>query len=216
MISRKRIAVYIDFSLRTPNFIATYNLFKESLFKTNVDFFTEETNDIDKQEDNIGIDVARFYWKAEMEKPECEEFYLRTVMKGEDYDLRSVDLSKFFYNAEHYKKFLEEYSFNLYAEAETTCKKDIEFLNIAQSHLFDVILIDEYIVTRKKLNTFFFLSKARITPQAVIFLGPGQNINEETYFGVWNPKKYSEQENKEGYGNFEMWLKELESKSNNA
>ena len=211
---RKRVAIYIDYSVRSPNFIGAYNLFKQSLFKPVEEYVTEESTDIDAQEETMGIDITRFYWKAELSNPECEDFYIKTIIKEgiDNYDLR--DWNKYFYKEEHMKKFLEEYTFNLYADAEAPCKKDIEFLNIAQSHLFDVILIDEYLVTRKKLNTMYFLSKVRVLPQAIIFLGPGQNIDESTYFGVWNPKKNLEQENREGEGGFEMWLKELESKIN--
>jgi hypothetical protein len=214
MQGRKKIGVYIDYALRSPNFIGAYNLFKSSLFKTTEEYVTEETSDVEAQDDNMGIDVTRFYWKQQLSDPNCEDFYIKSFIKEgtDNYDLR--DWRKYFYTDEHYKKFLEEFTFNLYADAEAPCKKDIEFLNIAQSHLFDVILIDEYIVTRKKLNTMYFLSKVRVMPQAVIFLGPGQNIAEETYFGIWNPKKNSDQENREGEGGFEMWLKELESKNN--
>lgn len=213
-MSRKRIAVHVDFAIRTPNFISAYTLFKKSLFGTNTDEFSTETQqDIDPQEDTMGLNTERFYWKAELSNPECEEFYIKSHIKDDldNYDIRDWD--KYFFKPEHKKKFEEEYSFNLYADAEECCKRDIHFLNTAQSELFDVFIIDDYIIPRKKLNTMYFLSKVRVMPQAVVFLGPGQNIDPSTYFGVWNPLKNTDQINKEGEGDFEMWLKELEAQN---
>lgn len=210
-MERKKIAVYIDYAIRVPNFIETYNKFKESLFVVDVDHETEDIKDTEETEETIGLDLSRFFWKAELEKPEVERFYLHSVIKEtNNYNLKNWE--PYFFNKEHYNKFLEEYSFNLFVDCEVACKRDIDFLNIAQSHLFDVVLIDEYIVSKKKLNTFFFLSKSRVLPLMVVFLGPGKKIAEENYFGVWNPKVNSEQINEEGEGGFEMWLKELEDK----
>lgn len=198
MHERKKIAIYIDYSLRTPSFNKSYTLFHNSLF--------------DKKEDD-DIPLNNF-WKSEVENnQDIYDFYFKQKLdEKDDYSYRNTNLADYFYNEEHYKKFLEEYTFNLYADCDSPSNRDIQFLNIAQSYLFDVILIDEYIFPRKKLNTFYFLSKHRIMPQAVLFLGPGQEITESSYYGIWNPRKDLNQMNGNDFGEFEMWLKELESK----
>lgn len=201
MPERKKIAVYIDYSLRTPSFYKTYSLFLNFIFDNGENKDLEDT-------------PVSFFWKSELTKPEVKEFYLKQknkTLSTDDYEYKDLNFADFFYNEEHYKNFLEEYTFNLYANADSPSNKDIQLLNIAQSFLFDVILIDEYIFPRKKLNTFYFLSKQRIMPGAVLFLGPGQSISEESYFAIWNPKKYPDQINGNDYGDFEIWLKDLES-----
>lgn len=216
---RERIAIYIDFALRIPSFKKTYTQFKNSIFNNiekeyDIDGeVSHEEIDEERPDENILPDIFRFFWSKELENPEIENFYLKKTVEKEDAELYNSDYKDFFYSEEHWKKFMEDFSFNLYAgEAEVPFKKDIDLLNITQTYLFDVILVDEFYTTRKKSNTFFYLSKIRITPQGVVFLGPGQEINEKNYFGVWNPKKYPEHINKDGYGEFEIWLKELEKK----
>ena len=207
--SRKRIGIFIDYALRIPPFNKVYKNFKQSIFTEETEQFEIESNTNESPE--LGItDLSRFFWRKELENKKIEDFYLKKKFEGDDLELRNSDFKEFFYNEEHWKKFIEEYSFNLFADAEVPFKKDVELLNIVQTHLFDVILIDDFFSKRKKSNTFYYLSKIRIVPQAVLFLGPGQKINKDTYYGVWNPKENKEQENKEGLGEFENWLKELE------
>lgn len=216
-MERKRIAVFIDFTLRIPSFSKTYEGFRDSMFNSNKDEFdTEEEVDVMEDgeipEENFVLDASRFFWSEESKNPEIGTFYAKKKITKEDCDLVNTDLREYFYSEDHYKKFIEDYSFNLYGDGDLPYKKDADLLNIAQTYLFDVILIDEFETTRKKSNTFYYLSKIRVTPQAVLFLGPGQKVNEDTYFGVWNPKVNKDQVNKEGYSEFEMWLKDLEQK----
>lgn len=207
MSERKRIGIFIDYSLRIPSFGKSYTLFKTELFS---DKILEHEIEIDGEEIDTNTSAARFYWKKELEDKDVEDFYFKKIFDGEDSELKGSDFKEYFYNTSHWEKFIEDYSFNLYGDAEAPFKKDIDLLNITQTHLFDVILIDEFYSTRKKSNTLYYLSKIRILPQAVLFLGKGQNINESTYFGIWNPQKNKEQENKENLGEFEIWLKDLE------
>jgi len=62
---------------------------------------------------------------------------------------------------------------------------------MAQTYLFDVVLIDEIQFARKKSNTFYFLSKARVLPFSVLFVAVNQTINKESYLAIWNPKRFS-------------------------
>lgn len=202
-MSRKKIAVYIDYCLRIPSFSTAFTQLKEFMFKSKeVDFELE------------GEGIFRSFWETEVAKPEVEQFYLKSI-PSED-DMKQKDWKQFFYNEEHLLKFLEDFSYNLFVDAEVPAKRDIELLNITQKYLFDVVLVDEYISTRKKNNTFFYLSKTRLTPYSVIFLKEGEALVEDEYIGIWNPKSNSDQENGEGLSEFEMWLKELESKHKNV
>jgi hypothetical protein len=207
--NRKRIAIFIDYALRVPSFNNAYSAFKKELFadtqhQFDVDDMAEEG---EQQQDSS---VVNFYWREQLKNKDVEDFYVKSKVEKEDADLINSDFKEYFYNTEHWQKFIEDYSFNLYADAEVPCKNDVVLINITQQYLFDVVLVDEYITTRKKSNTLFYLSKIRVFPQSVLFLGPGQQVNEANYFAIWNPKKDDLQINQEGMGEFEMWLKGLE------
>lgn len=200
---RKKIGVYIDYCLRIPSFNNAYLQLKEFMFKSKDENFELE-----------GEAIFRSFWETEIVKPEVEAFYLKNIPS--DDDMKEKEWRKYFFNEEHFFKFLEDFSYNLYVDAEVPFKKDIELLNITQKYLFDVVLIDEYLTTRKKNNTFFYLSKTRLTPYSVIFLKDGEKLDEEEYIGIWNPKSNKDQENGEGMSEFELWLKELEANFKNV
>jgi hypothetical protein len=205
---RQRIAIYIDYALRTPSFATAYTALKQYMFE-----IVEEQFEIEAEVEGGGF-VLRDFWKDESKNQDVKSFYEKKVFDISDYDNR--DWKKYFYNEKHYKRFIEDYSYNLYVDAEVCCKRDIELLNIAQKHLFDVVLIDEYLIERKKANTMFYLSKVRVNPYSIIFLPEGTALEQSEYLGVWNPKQNSEQENKDGLGGFENWLMELEQTIKNG
>ena len=190
---RKKIAIYLDYSFRIPNFIKTFDDFKAYLFADNLDGFEiEQLN----------------FWKKELQNEEIEKFYSTKTIK-ETEDIKIKDWEKYFYNQDHYLRFLEEYSYNLFVDCDVPCKRDIEYFNTAQKYLFDIAIIDEYVSSRKKLNTFFYLSKIKLLPQQVIFLKQGEEL-EGDFYKIWNPLKNSEQYNQEGEGEIEIGLKEIE------
>lgn len=196
---RKKIAIYIDYTIRIPNFIETYNSFKSELF-SNLEEKDMNKNDI------------RLYWIKELKNSVVEDFYIKNSIPLDNYDIRKFGMLSFFYNEEHYKKFLEEYSFNLYVDCVVPNKNDLIVINTAQSKLFDIVLIDEVSSKRKVTNTLFFLSKNIVYPQSIIFLDKGQSINEENYFGIWNPQKDMKQINQNKNNDFLEWFIELEKK----
>jgi len=201
-MERKKVGIFIDFAIRIPSFNNSYTIFKKQLFD-------DKHNDFDEGEENV-LDTIRFYWKNQLKDPLIEEFYVKTICKKTDLELKNSDWREYFFNEEHYKKFIEDYSFNLYSDAEVICKKDIDIINIAQQYLFDIVLIDEYMVNRKKANTMYFISKSRLLPFSLVFWVYDRPFDESEYFAVWNPKKNSEQENGEGLSTFELWFKDLE------
>lgn len=202
MEKRLRLAVYIDYALRTPSFFETYNNLKSYLFSEKAAMLEEELE---------GDMMLRNFWAEEIKNSDIENFYIKTIPPEDN--IKNKDWKKYFFNETHYLKFLEDYSYNLYVTAEVPNKKDIELINIVQRYLFDVVLVDEYLDSRKKSNTFFYLSKNRFTPREVLFLKEGEQIEATEYLAVWNPKADSTQENGIGLSDFEMWLKELESQN---
>jgi len=201
---RKQIAIYIDYSIRIPNFKNTYQKFKDSLFKDNSGI---------SYDDIIENDV-RLFWQIEMKRPDVESFYIKQdVSKIDDYSLLG-NFQPYFFNQQHLEKFLEEYSYNIYTDCEITSKEDINFINICQSQLFDVVLIDKFHTVRKISNTCHFISTARLYPRNIVFLGPNQIMNHDKFYGVWNPAENKEQINSEKSKKFFNWLQELEKKYN--
>lgn len=187
MEARKKIAVFIDYSLRVPNFKTTYDLFKQELF-------TDAGQELRLEEGAEQNDLA-FYWSNQIKLPDVEKFYLSKTAPEDDMNMCGIDMSKYFFNEEHYTRFMDEFSFNLYVDCKNPLKKDIDLINIAQQKLFDVTLVDTIRSRRKIINTFFFLSKSTIFPQSVLFLSPGQNLNPDNYIGIWNPSSDDKQRN---------------------
>ena len=205
MKAKKQIAVYVDYSIRIPNFQKSYENFKENLFKDNsIITYNDEITDSD----------FRFFWQFELKNPSIENFYIQTnASKIKDEELLG-DYQKYFFNDSHLKKFLEEYSYNLFSDCDVPSKKDINLINICQKDLFDVVLIDRFSSIRKISNTLFFLSKVTIYPRNIIFLGPKDELDHSKYYGVWNPLENKEHRNSEKSNLFLNWLQELEKKHN--
>ncbi|MEO6304894.1 MAG: hypothetical protein ABIP51_17165 [Bacteroidia bacterium] len=157
--------------------------------------------------------ILRDYWKEEIKNTLIEDFYIKSIPPIDDYSIKEWE--KYFYNETHYKKFLQDYSFNLFVDCEVPNSKDVEIINIIQDSLFDVVLVDEFIIQRKKANTLFFLSKIRINPFSIIFIDDINKIKAEDYIGIWNPKKNPEQINGPEFNEFFSWCKELELKFKN-
>ncbi len=204
MQARKKVAIFIDYTIRIPAFVKCYSEFKQFIFT-----LTQDTD----MEDPIGEGDPRSYWVTELQKPGAEKFYMEVKVPEDDYSLRDDEFKKYFFTDEHFKTFVDERSYQLYMDCEVPQLKHIDYLNIAQVHLFDITLVDEYYSKRKIGNTFHFLSAKRIYPQSVVFLGEGQKLNEDNYIGIWNPKSDPEQNNKQG-DSFIEWLKGLEKKIN--
>lgn len=205
MEARKKVAIYLDYSIRIPNFIKTYETFKAGLF-------SDAHIDLGEYEDDINdkSDSVRLYWTKQMKDPKAEEFYLQARPPKTDYEIRLNGMASYFYNDEHYRHFVDEYSFNLYTDCLIPNAQDVDILNIAQSQLFDITIVDRIYSKRKINNTFWFLSKSRLNPQCVIFLFNGQEINKDNYIAIWDPENNKEQKNEHGNTDFLEWFKKLE------
>ena len=181
-MKRQKVLIYIDYTLRIPSFNKAYNSLKQYMFENNNEEYELE-----------GDAILRDFWLEEIKKPEVSNFYLKTIAPSNDLD--NKNWLEYFFSLDHYKKFLEDYSYNLYVDAEVPSNKDIQIIDIAQKHLFDVVLVDEFLNTRKKSNTLFYLSKIRVLPYSVIFIKEDEKLDEKEYFAIWNPKVFKDQIN---------------------
>ena len=197
---RLKIALYLDWGLRIPNFLNCY----ENL-RTTVLFNTDEINaDVTIKKKNIEIDKRNF-WRRELEKPGIIEFYgSKNLESINDKEISDEIIKSYFFNDEHYKMFLSEYSFDLYGKADPINRSLVNVVNITQAKLFDVTIIDRYVDSRKQTNSFFWLGTTGLFIKGMVFLNALDVLDDSRYIGIWNP-----QINKEQTDLLE-WIKALE------
>jgi len=181
MEEKPKIGIVIDYSLRFPNFKENYNsMRKQILTGIETEVNTENKRDISE----------RGFWSSmHIKDSEAYNFYEKQATPkenwGEGFD---YTWEKYFYNKEHLNKFIEDWSFNLFTQASNAKKEDIHLINICQSKLCDVVLIDKCSHTRKIPNTFAFLSKLGIFPKQVIFVTESElEKTKENYIAIYNP-----------------------------
>lgn len=211
-VKRKKIGIVIDYSIRIPNFKESYLKFKEQVL-------TGVASASNLLEEDI-LDENNFWEKEKKLYPEMIEFYSKTPVPSSNWE-PGFDLTytKYFFNKDHLSKFLEEWSFNLFGQGIIANKADINIINLAQSKLFDIVLLDVITHTRKVSNTFAFLSKSGLFVKEVRFVSVDElkELKKE-FIGLWDP--FSE-ENKvvENVNRFEKptqklldWFMEIETK----
>lgn len=215
MNTKKKVAIFIDYCIRVPNFEQAYSAFKNFLFQDTfgLQTDTETANDEEFKDTATVKDPIRFYWQAQLEDINVMNFYIKqNVSKINNIELKG-DFQKYFFNEEHFKKFIEDYSFNLYSDGFVPSKKDLQLINICQGQLFDVYLFDRVYTSRKVPNTLHFISKNTLFIKSINFIGYNEEFNKEDFIGVWEPEMNKEQINKEGSDVFLNWLKDLEAKN---
>jgi len=211
---RLRVGIVIDYSLRIPNFKESYLKFKEQILVGVASASNLGEEDI--------LDENNFWEKEKKLHPEMITFYSKTPVPNSNWE-SGFDLTytKYFFNKDHLSKFLEEWSFNLFGQGIIANKADINIVNLAQSKLFDIVLLDVITHTRKVANTFAFLSKSGLFVKEVRFVSESEleSLGKE-FIGLWNPF-LEEGKVIEGVGKFEKptqklldWFMELETKQN--
>lgn len=212
---RPRVGIVLDYSLRIPNFKESYLKFKEQILVGVASASNLEEEDI--------LDENNFWEKEKKLYPEMIEFYSKTPIPNSNWE-PGFDLTytKYFFNKDHLSKFLEEWSFNLFGQGIIANKADINIVNLAQSKLFDIVLLDVITHTRKVANTFAFLSKSGLFIKEVKFISEGElkSLSKE-FLAIWNP--FSEESKViENVGKFEKptqklldWFMGLEAKLKN-
>lgn len=209
---RPCVGIVLDYSIRIPNFKESYLKFKEQIL-------VGITSGANLEEEDI-LDENNFWQKEKKLNPEMVEFYSKTPIPTSNWDSEfDLTYTKYFFNKDHLSKFLEEWSYNLFGQGVIANKADINIVNLAQSKLFDIVLLDVITHTRKVANTFAFLAKSGLFVKEVRFISQDElkSLKKE-FLGLWDP--FSEQ-NKviESVDKFEKptqklldWFMELETK----
>lgn len=213
---RKKIGIVIDYSIRIPDFINCYRSCKKEVIAGAA--IVEEQA---LKQDNSG----RSFWiNLHKKNNEEYEFYETSPLPAENFgDGFDYTLKKYFYNEEHRLKFLDDWSFNLFGQGSVTNNADINLINICQSKLCDVILIDRVTHSRKIPNTLGFLSKASLFVKGIQFINKVEEIEklekDPSFLGIYDPFKNNSLVIVPGRTkigepslNFLNWLMEIESK----
>jgi hypothetical protein len=182
-MSRPKLGIVIDYSVRIPEFKDSFVKFKEQVI---VGLSAGQHLD---QEDLV--DANSFWAKAVKENPAVAEFYMKQVIpagnSGKDFD---PTLKKYFMTNEHRLKFIEEWSYNLYGQTTSIANKaDINVINTAQSKLCDIVLIDRCTNTRKVANTFAFMARSGLFIKQIIFTNTEDELVEvkKDLVACWDP-----------------------------
>ncbi len=161
-MSRNKIGVVLDYTLRFPNFKDCYTSMKKQIL-TGMDVAIEENRkDISERD----------FWSTLHSKDvEGYTFYETALPPQENWGIGfDYTWRKYFYNEEHLKKFLEDWSFNLFGQGLVPKKEDVNLFNICQSKVCDVVLLDKCTHTRKVPNTLAYLSKLGLFFKEIRFI----------------------------------------------
>lgn len=183
---RKRVGIILDYSIRVPDFHTAYNNLKNSIISN------EEIGH--SSDEDTGM-VAGYWQTLKLKEPESFEFYVKTVPPAITDPTFDISYKSYFHTPEQRAQFLLEYSFNLYGSGSPLNKEDIKNLNLAQTHLFDIVLIDRCTNSRKISNTFAYLSRAGLFIKEIVFVNTDEEIKEieKDLLGIWNPFDKREQ-----------------------
>ncbi len=205
MKNRQKVGIVIDYTLRFPEFVTCYNQMKKEILE----------GEMSKETEVNSIEVVYFKDLSKTCK-EAYDFYLHTPTPEYD-DRFDYTFKKYFFSKKDLDTFLELWSFNLYSSANLLEKINVDFINVTQSQLCDVVLIDKTSCSRKIPNTLVFLSKSRTFFKELVFVKSDVEMKElkKDFLALYDPIEqfkgkeiaYSLKDNK-----LLKWLKEVESK----
>jgi hypothetical protein len=183
---KKKIGIIIDYTLRLPEFKECYtNLKQQILAGIASDQSQEETikSSRDKTNRDFWINLHKtdsknylFYETAPIPINNCGD--------GFDYTWK-----KYFPNNDHRLKFLEDWSYSLFGQGGVIRTADVKLINVCQSKVCDVVLIDRVTHTRKVPNTLAFLSRAGIFIKEIRFVNQIEELEEmkKEFVGIYDP-----------------------------
>jgi len=175
--NRYKVGIVIDYTLRFPDFTSCYNQMKKDILEGEMAKETENKNT-----------NSTYFKELSQNSREAYDFYIKTPTPvygpNFDYTFRS-----YFFSLTDLTNFLEAWVFNLYSPAETLKKINTEFINICQSKLCDVVLIDKGAFGRKIPNTLAFLSKSRVIFKELIYIGSSDELvrRRPEFFDIFDP-----------------------------
>ena len=171
---REKIGIIIDYSIRVPDFRGCYSKCKAEIISGAVS--------------NDGVDLAReevkksgtnrdFWISLQEDGGDSYSFYEKTPGPQENFGSEfDYTHKKYFYNDEHRLRFLEDWSYNLFGQGSVTNVADINLINICQSKICDVVLIDRTTSLRKIPNTYAFLSRTQLFTKGVRFINTKEEL----------------------------------------
>jgi hypothetical protein len=217
-MERKKIGIFIDYVLRVPDFKECYTKMKQEIItgmtSAEPGVSSGQSEYVDNKKDTSGRD---FWVGLHKTDPKAYAFYETKASPAENFG-PDFDLTyrKYFYNNEHRLKFLENWSYPLFAQNASIKKEDLNLINICQSQLCDVILLDRIPHIRKISNTFALLSKLGLFVKEVRFINREEDVAElskemlDVYDPITDPSKVLSSKEKGQSKNFLNWFMELE------
>ena len=181
--SKPRLGIILDYTLRIPEFKECYTKFKEQVLVGMSSAGEEIELNKKSAKNNAFADLQK-------KDPAAYDFYVKTPIPasnfGADFDLT---FKKYFFSDDHRLKFLSEWSYGLFGQGAVTNKADINLINVAQTKLCDIILIDRADYTRKIPNTFAFLSRAGLFIKELRFINQEDEIDslKKELVACWDP-----------------------------
>ena len=169
---RKKIGIVLDYSIRVPNFKDCFTKCKAEIISGTM---SQENNGGDIAKSAKDFSGRDFWIDLHKAGNESYSFYETCLVPEENFGPNfDYTYKKYFYNNEHRLKFLEDWSYNMFGQGSVSNPADIKLINICQSKVADVILIDRTTHSRKVANTLAFLSRAQLFVKGVEFVGTVQ------------------------------------------
>lgn len=190
---RPAVGIVIDYTMRIPDFVKSYSEMRQQISIGN-----HQLSGASLDREDL-FETKKSLWDDLREKdPKAAEWYETTPMPT-DHTAKDFDITyrKYFYTPEHRTQFLVDWSYNLYGQGSITNKVDVNLINVAQTKLFDVILIDRTTHARKTGNTFAYLGRTGAFVKEVRFISSEEEIEslkkEDHILDIWNPFTNPEQ-----------------------
>lgn len=172
---RPKIGIVVDYSIRVPNFKDCYSKCKAEIISGTMSQEAEGET-VKSMKDFSERD---FWVSLHKTGNEAYTFYETCLAPQENYGENfDYTYKKYFYNNEHRLKFLEDWSYNLFGQGSVTNSADIKLINICQSKVADVILIDRTTHARKVSNTMAFLSRSQLFVKGIEFISRVEDLKE--------------------------------------
>lgn len=174
MKKRPAVGIVIDYSIRIPDFKSCYSKCKSEIISGAM---SSEGVDLAREEIKKSGTSRDFWISLQEDGGDAYSFYEKTAGPqenfGPDFD---YTYKKYFYNDEHRLRFLEDWSYNLFGQGSVTNATDLNMINICQSKICDVILIDRTTNLRKIPNTFAFLSRTQAFVKGTSFINTREEL----------------------------------------
>jgi len=184
-MSRPKVGIVIDYTIRIPDFKECYHKCKSEIISGLMSQEGEAIEAVAKDKSD------RSFWVGlHQTDPKAYSFYETCLAPQENYGPGfDYTYKKYFYNNEHRIKFLEDWTYNLYGQGSVNNAADIKLINICQTKVCDVVLIDRTTHTRKVPNTLAYLSRTQIFIKEIKFISQIDELKalKTQYIDIYDP-----------------------------